>query len=167
MFDVQAFLDRAKAAAGVESDYALGRKVLGYTTTGTVTNWRSGRSMPDERAIVKLCELTGDEPAFVAAQIQALRASSDTARELWERIAEMVKTAGHFVMLPAVLALVFIALAPEPARATALSRPFDAVALCIMSSAVLRLIWRLARLTYMRLSTPAAIFPCRAERNRA
>lgn len=110
MFDVHDLLDRAKAASGVSSDYALAVKVMGYAKASTVTNWRSGRSLPDDDAILKLCGLTGDDPAVVAATIRAERAQSDEAAALWRQIAERLAspaTAKIAVLFAAVLVAQF------------------------------------------------------------
>lgn len=143
VFDVDKFLDRAKAAAHVDTDYKLAVKVLGYSQQSTVTNWRSGRSVPDERAIVKLCQLTGDDAVRVAVELQARRSANDDAAALWRQVAQRLAT----VAAIPVLALLFLALSPEDARAAALASPFDSVTLLIMSTAIVRLLWRSAKLT--------------------
>lgn len=143
MFDVDSFLDRAKVAAGVTSDYALAVKVLGYPRQSVITNWRTARTMPDERAILKLCELTGDDPEHVAACIQSMRAANDDAADLWRRIAERLKGAAAVVMAPAAVALLFIAATPGTAEAHALPSFSDAAALCVMSNLLRRFAMRL------------------------
>jgi len=119
MFDVNDFLDRAKRAAGVTSDYALGVKVLGHAKNSTVSNWRAGRSAPDARSVLKLCELTGDDPEHVVACLQAMRAANDEESGLWQRIAARLKQQGSASLFFA-LALGFLAvgmLAGAPALA--------------------------------------------------
>ena len=85
MFSVNDFLDRAKAGAGLDSDYGLA-KVVGVSRAN-VSNWRHERNAPDERAILKLCELSGDDPEHVAACIQSMRAANDDATRDAVRIA--------------------------------------------------------------------------------
>lgn len=139
MFDIDAFLDRAKAGAGVASDYALAVKVLGYPKSTTVSNWRTGRSAPDGRAIVALCQLSGDDPEHVAACIQAMRAANDEEAELWRRVAARVASAGGTAAAVLVAFAVLAILAPAPALADA------GAGLCVMSNAILaRLLWRVA-----------------------
>lgn len=144
MFDVDAFLDRAKAAAGVTSDYALGVKVLGYKHTTTVTNWRSGRSVPDERAIMKLCALTGDDPEHVAACLQSMRAANDDAAELWRRVAERLRQGGAasiaFTLAAALIVLAALHGGPVLAQTARTSVYY------VECFAILRLVWRLAKL---------------------
>jgi transcriptional regulator with XRE-family HTH domain len=98
MFTVVALLDRAKRIAGVESDYALA-KVSGIGNR-TISNYRTGRSAPDARALIVLCALSGDDPEHVAACIQAIRASNDDEVGLWLRIAERLRTGRQGAGLP-------------------------------------------------------------------
>lgn len=108
MFDVDKFLDRAKAAARVDTDYKLAVKVLGYAQQSTVTNWRSGRSVPDERAILKLCGLTGDDPVRVAVELQARRSANDEAAGLWRLVAQRLGSAKIAVLFAIVFAAMFL-----------------------------------------------------------
>ena len=131
MFNVNDFLDRAKAAAGVESDYALAVKVLGYKAQTTVSNWRNERSTPDERAIIKLCALTGDDPLDVAVRLQSMRAANDDAADLWRQVAEKLKGVGVVIMFPAV-AMLLLALYPAAAEASPAFEAFDFASVCIL-----------------------------------
>lgn len=112
MFDVSAFLDRAKAGAGNVTDYRLA-KMLGVTTAA-VSLWRSGSRAPDGRSIVKLCELSRDDPDQVAAQIQVLRSASDEEAALWRRVASRLSGSVAAVLLVFVVSAAF---APSPALA--------------------------------------------------
>lgn len=146
MFDVQKFLDRAKKAAGVTSDYALAVKVLGYKKATTVTNWRSGYSAPDARAVIKLCALTGDDPEHVVACLQAMRAANDEEAHLWERVAARLRQKGSAsIAVLALTALFFAAWTTEPVQAAPALLSDVHWGLFIMSSvAIIRLAWRLA-----------------------
>lgn len=106
MFSIAEFLDRAKLGAGIESDYRLA-KVLGVGHS-RVSNWRRGENTPDERAIVKLCEMSGDDPGAVAASVQAMRAANVEAANLWQQIAERLSGPAT-AKLAALFALVFVA----------------------------------------------------------
>jgi hypothetical protein len=112
MFSVPALLDRAKSAAGVDSDYALA-KLLGVHKAN-VSNWRVEKTAPDGRSIVKLCALSGDDPEHVAASIQVMRSASDEEAALWRRVASRL-SAGLVV---SVVGFVLLAgFAPSPAMA--------------------------------------------------
>lgn len=117
MFDVSKFLDRAKAGAGISSDYALA-KIIGVGHP-RVSNWRRGENAPDERAILALCQLSGDDPEHVAACIQAMRAANDDAAALWERVARRL-AGGANVILAAVAAIVLLAPSQDGALAATL-----------------------------------------------
>lgn len=137
MFDVDAFLNRAKAAAGVTSDYALAVKVLGYKEQSAVTHWRKGRSMPDERAILKLCELTGDDPVDVAVRIQAMRAANDDAAGLWRQVAARLEKGFADVAILSVLAVTMLGAyaLPDGALSSALGESVRYVKYCAGRSA--------------------------------
>ena len=132
MFSVPAFLDRAKAGAGVDSDYALA-KLLGVNRAN-VSGWRNETFAPDVPAIIKLCELSGDDPDHVAACIQSMRAANDDAAGLWRRVAERLKAGGQDVIAGLAVAMVFGALSAERAEAAPLYSAIDAAGLCIMSN---------------------------------
>lgn len=162
MFDVGSFLDRARAGAGGVTDYRLA-KLLGINHSN-VSNWRTGRSAPDERAIQALCALSGDDAEHVAACIQSMRAANDDAARLWRRVADRLKGGGaaSVACLLVVAGLAGAALAPEVQAAPAMLAGGEG--LRIMSSVILaRLLWRLARLAAIprmddgrRRATPAA-----------
>lgn len=128
MFSVPEFLDRAKRGAGVESDYALA-KVTGLAKNA-ISNYRNEKNAPDERAILALCALSGDDPFYVATMIQSMRAANDDAASLWRRAADKLKGAA------AVGAIAVILSAAMPADA--LASPVDAAGavsgLCVMLS---------------------------------
>ena len=146
MFDVSAFLDRAKCGAGNVTDYRLA-KMLGVTTAA-VSLWRSGHRAPDGRAVVKLCALSGDDPEQVAAELQVMRAASDEEAALWRRVASRLSGSVAAAVVCFVLAAGF---APSPAMAQS-STP----GLYIMSTLlVLRLVAGLAWRVLARTLQPA------------
>ena len=146
MFDVIAFLDRAKACAGNVSDYRLA-KLIGVTPA-TVSGWRSGHRAPDGRSIVKLCEISRDDPDQVAAEIQVMRSASDEEAALWRRVASRLSGS----VAAAVVCFVLVAgFAPSPAMAQD-SQP----GLYIMSTLLLlRLVWCVVRRVLARTLQPA------------
>jgi hypothetical protein len=152
MFSVSAWLDRAKTRAGIESDYRLS-KTLG-TTHSAVSAYRTGARMPDERAIVKLCALSGDDPEHVAACLQSMRAANDDAANLWRRVADRLrKGVGAVVMVPA-LAMLLLAAAPSPAEAAPALSPSDAASLYIMLNVLRRMAERIAAVMLRKTRRP-------------
>lgn len=93
-------LDLARSRQGV-SDYGL-CKLLGVGTS-TVSNYRNGRSHPDESMAKRLAELAGLDPLQVVAWMQAERARNDESRATWRAIAErLAATAAGVCMFVAV-----------------------------------------------------------------
>jgi hypothetical protein len=103
------YLDLAKKALGIATDYALA-KHLG-TTTSRIGNWRAGRSLPDALMCERLAKITGIADVRVIADVQAERSSNPEEIELWRRIAKRVAVA----VLPAIAAAIA---APSPAEAS-------------------------------------------------
>jgi transcriptional regulator with XRE-family HTH domain len=85
MINIAALLDKAKDIHSLKSDYKLAL-VMGISQTALI-HYRAGKSLPDARVISKICELTGDDAALLAAEIEAQRAKTDEARALWTSIA--------------------------------------------------------------------------------
>src|SRR5437016_3539868 len=79
------YLDAAKRALGIGSDYALAKHLK--TSTSRIGNWRAGRSLPNSATAVQLAEILGVDELRVIADIELERGSND---ELWRRIARRV-----------------------------------------------------------------------------
>jgi predicted transcriptional regulator len=118
-------LDRAKKAQGIESDYKLSQ-VLGVVQSA-VTNWRSGRSSPDDVIAAKLAEMAGQDPLSVIAELHAARAKTPDAKQLWMRMATQLRHAVAGVMMACGVAMLL--LAPNPQGAQASTSPLDGTAL--------------------------------------
>ncbi|MGE0350401.1 DUF3693 domain-containing protein [Hydrogenophaga sp.] len=84
-------LDNAKVAHRLPSDYKLAL-VLGIDQK-SLRNYRDSKTLPDARVLVKLCELTGDDPAILLAEIEEQRAKTDEAKALWHQIAARLQSA--------------------------------------------------------------------------
>ena len=115
MFSVATFLDRVKAGANIDSDYRLA-KVIGITHAA-ISGYRHGKSLPNESAIEKLCALSGDDPDFIAAQIQAARAQNEPARLMWNRIAARLAGGAQTAILSVLFSIGLIAGTAPDARA--------------------------------------------------
>ncbi|WP_454902740.1 DUF3693 domain-containing protein [Variovorax gossypii] len=114
-------LDRAKKAQGIESDYRLSKE-LGVVPTA-VTNWRSGRSSPDDVIAAKLAEMAQQDPLSVIAELHAARAKTPDAKQLWLRMANQLRHAVAAVMMALGAAMLFGAPSPQGAMASTL--PYD------------------------------------------
>lgn len=100
-------LDKAKVIHNLPSDYKLA-SIMGVRLT-TLTNYRQGKTLLDARVIRLICELTGDDPALMAVQIEAQRAKTAEARGLWDLVSKRLQAAA----LAAIFAVVCVgAVAP-------------------------------------------------------
>lgn len=88
--NIASLLDKAKVIHKLPSDYKLAL-VMGVQPT-SLGNYRTGKTLPDSRVITKICELTGDDPMVLAAQIECERAKTSEARTLWAGIALRLQT---------------------------------------------------------------------------
>ncbi len=89
--NIAALIDKAKVMHRLSSDYKLAL-VMGISHV-TLLSYRQGKTLPDTRVIAKICELTGDDPALMAVQIEEQRAKTDEARALWHQVAERLQAA--------------------------------------------------------------------------
>ncbi|VTU20709.1 Phage related protein [Variovorax sp. SRS16] len=108
-------LDRAKKAQGIESDYRLAQ-VLGVVNSA-VTNYRAGRSHPDDAVAARLAELAGQDPSSVIAELHAERAKTPEVRALWMRMASQLRHAVAVVMMTIGVAMISLAPSPDGAQA--------------------------------------------------
>lgn len=155
MFSVPDFLDRAKRAAGVDSDYALAVKVLRHKNQSRVSNWRRGENSPDDEAIIALCALTGDDPAHVAACCHSMRAANDDVAAMWRQVADRLHKGAASIAILSTLALILLAGRLDPVQAATLELSATSGGLYIMSSAIVRLFYRLWRAVHRRATDAA------------
>ncbi|WP_312129368.1 DUF3693 domain-containing protein [Diaphorobacter nitroreducens] len=92
-FAINSVLDQAREAHGLKSDYQL-CKAFGLAPN-SVSHWRHGRALPDEKACRVLADAAGIDPLVLAAQVQAQRSKTAEARSMWEQIAERLALAAH------------------------------------------------------------------------
>jgi predicted transcriptional regulator len=124
-------LDRAKKVQGIESDYKLAQ-VLGVVNSA-VTNYRAGRSHPDDAVAARLAVLAGQDPSAVIAELHAERAKTPEVRQLWIRMANQLRHAVATVMFAVGAAMLVIAGSPTSAEAsTGTAQANNTPGLCIM-----------------------------------
>ncbi len=114
---VAGLLDRAMSRAGIESDYRLA-KVIGITHQA-ISGYRAGVSLPKDKVIAQLCALSGDDPHLLVAQIQAERASSPEAKNLWMTMAKRLAGGAQTAILSVLFTIVFVAASLMPERVEA------------------------------------------------
>lgn len=98
---VETVLNRIQERHSLKSDYAIS-KLTGLSTQ-VISNWRHGRSLPDEKMCGILAEAAGIDPLVLAASMQSQRSKTEEARSLWAMVAERLQ------MVPQVLAAAFFA----------------------------------------------------------
>lgn len=115
MFLIADLLDRAKVKANIDSDYRLSKVIR--KTQSAISGYRHGKSLPDESVIEQLCALSGDDPDLIAAQIQAARAQTPAAKNLWLRVAARMAGGASTAILSVLFAISLIAGGADSARA--------------------------------------------------
>lgn len=91
--NIVALLDKAKVVHRLPSDYKLAL-VMGVQQA-TLANYRQGKTLPDARVIRLICDLTGDDPALLLAEVEAERAKTDEARALWLEVVKRLRSTLH------------------------------------------------------------------------
>jgi transcriptional regulator with XRE-family HTH domain len=135
MLTIDQLLDRAKKAQGIESDYRLAQ--LLEVSKNAITNYRHGKSRPDDEVAMRLAALINRDPASVIAELHAERAKSPEVRALWLRMANQLRHAVAAVMLTMGAAMLLLAGSPTPAEAsTGGSVQSQSGSLCIMLNAL-------------------------------
>ena len=94
------YLDAAKQRRGLKSDYELAQEL--ETTTGCISNYRNGRSIPDTYTMARLAEMIDSDPLAAIAAAEAKRTKSAKARKFWQA---RLSTAAMLAIVPAVYAV--------------------------------------------------------------
>ncbi|WP_455342460.1 DUF3693 domain-containing protein [Variovorax durovernensis] len=124
-------LDRAKKAQGIDSDYRLAQ--LLEVSKNAITNYRHGKSRPDDEVALRLAALINRDPASVIAELHAERAKTPELRQLWLRMANQLRHAVAAVMFAVGAAMFVIAGSPTSAEAsTGTAQAHSTPGLCIM-----------------------------------
>ncbi|WP_300750625.1 DUF3693 domain-containing protein [Janthinobacterium sp.] len=80
------FLDAVKEKLGIESDYALAKR-LGFSLS-TVSNYRTGRRVLDDDAALTIALALDIHPFNVIASVNAERAKTPEQRARWSGVME-------------------------------------------------------------------------------
>lgn len=96
-FTVSTVLDHCLSVSGLPSDYALSKRL--NCPASTISNWRAGRSLPDEKRCLQLAEIGGMDADLLAVKFNALRAQSEEGRTLWNRVAKRLAASLHIFLV--------------------------------------------------------------------
>lgn len=113
--DVAALLDKAKLIHSLPSDYKLAL-VMGVSHSALI-NYRAAKTLPDARVIRLICDLTGDDPAVLLAEVEAQRARTDEARALWLDVVARLRSTLHAAFFAVLAGLVVSGSFPSGAQA--------------------------------------------------
>ena len=146
--NIAALLDKAKDIHKLSSDYKLAL-VMGVSHR-SLASYRHGMTLPDARVISKICALTGDDSAVLAAEMEAERATTEEARALWRGVVQRLQSTLHAAIFAVLTGVVFLGAFPSDAVAkTAISEELTRYRLWN----VLRVIvhrWCMGLLAYIR-----------------
>ena len=107
MRTIDQVLDKARQVQKVPSDYKLAL-TLGIGGNA-LSNYRTGRSFPDEKACQKLAAAMGEDPILLMVEMQAQRTKDRESKVLWERLAKRLQMGVASVVLMSMLAIFSIA----------------------------------------------------------
>lgn len=100
-------IDRAKQVQQVGSDYKLAL-TLGIGLS-SLSNYRHGRSFPDEKTCEILASAMGEKPDLLMVEMQAQRTREPHGRALWENLAQRLQMGFANVQMMVFLAIGLIA----------------------------------------------------------
>lgn len=144
MKSITQLLNTIKQRHDLKSDYKLAL-YLGIGESA-LANYRHERTLPDAAACVKIAAALDIDPDLLTVQIEAMRAKTDDARRLWERVAQRLQMGFANCALLAIVAIFSIAACALPAWSAIGLASSSANSLYIMLSRFIRVIY--ARTTH-------------------
>lgn len=140
--NVALLLDKAISIHRLSSDYKLAL-VMGISHN-SLSSYRHGKTLPDARVISLICDLTGDDAALIAAQIEEQRAKTTEARALWHQVVARLERAGAAAVFAVAFLMGGIGFSPMEAHASqAPKTQFQLLYIVECLAAKTRLFWRL------------------------
>jgi len=82
---IAALMDKARTRAGIATDMALAERL--NRSRAVLSEWRAGKSYPDEDMIISLAKIAGDDPRQWLVAVRAVRADGP-AKRYWEDISK-------------------------------------------------------------------------------
>jgi plasmid maintenance system antidote protein VapI len=86
-------LDEVKKANGIESDYALAKRL--DVLPQTISNYRHGRTQMSDEIAVAMAAMIERAPAPILAQLAAERAKSPEVAKVWREAAKALARIGR------------------------------------------------------------------------
>lgn len=80
------YLDTAKKALGIESDYGIAQYL--NVTRQAINNWRKNRQVMDDYAAAKIAEALGLNPMEVIAAANLEREKGEERKSYWRKVFE-------------------------------------------------------------------------------
>lgn len=96
MLNFDSLIGAARTRSGARSDRKLAA-LIGRTQP-CLSRWRRGPDLPDDDALVRLCELAGVDPGPVLAELNARRAA-EPARSVYRAMAERLRAIAPAILL--------------------------------------------------------------------
>lgn len=93
------YLDEAKRCLGIESDYALSKRL--DIRQSTISGYRAGRSHFDELTALKIAQACNIDPMEVIAAAAYERAKTPDVRDIWMGAWEKFSKGFRWLALPA------------------------------------------------------------------
>ncbi len=87
--NIEQLLDLARVGARVDSDRQLARRIS-LRSVGNVHYWRSGKGLPSDDHMLKLCELAGIKPEVGLIYLNIWR-TGGSARTTYRRALKMLE----------------------------------------------------------------------------
>lgn len=115
MKSVNQLLNTIKQRHDLKSDYKLAL-FLGIGESA-LANYRHERTLPDAAACVKIAAALDLDADLLTVQIEAMRAKTADARQLWERVAQRLQMGFAAIKMMVLIAMVSVAFAAVPALA--------------------------------------------------
>ena len=104
---IAGLIDRARQLRGHRSDYQFS-KATGLPPN-SISNWRHGRSLPDEKACEIIATAAAIDPDYLIASVQSLRAHTEAGKTAWARIAARLAAGVHVFLACFLFATNYIA----------------------------------------------------------
>ena len=93
---VATLLDKARTRRGIPTDMALAERLA--RSRAVVSEWRAGKSYPDEDLIVHLAEMAGDDPGEWLLAVRAVRADGP-AKKAWEKVMKRLAATAALLLI--------------------------------------------------------------------
>lgn len=116
MIDINRMLDKAQRTCSPANGNGLAAALS--VKPSAVSNWKHGRAYPDVVSCERIARMIGEPPLRVIAQVNELRAVSNSERAVWKRLAS---AAAMFLMVAAAAPL------PSDARVGAVRAGSDLI----------------------------------------